>query len=81
MVAAERMAQAQMLRVQPLQTEQFSRRDHHLVLEQPLKHSMHIDLAQRAGPDRRATLGIDELQGIAQTLLQQLGHLHFSILE
>ncbi|MCY1188332.1 hypothetical protein D9M73_294240 [compost metagenome] len=70
-----------MLGVQALEAEQFSRRHHHLVPEQALEHLTHIDPAQRAHPDRGPAFRLDELQGIAQSLAQQLNHLRLAVLE
>ncbi|MCY1311574.1 hypothetical protein D9M70_618880 [compost metagenome] len=49
--------------------------------EQTLEHPAHIDPAQRTQPDRRAALGLDVLQGVAQSLLEQPGHLVLAVLE
>ncbi|MNF93442.1 hypothetical protein D3C84_761170 [compost metagenome] len=70
-----------MLPVQTVEAEQLARRDDHLMRQQALEHPPDIDLAQRTHPDRCPALWLDKMQGIAQALLQQLGHLTFTLLE
>ncbi|MNR69513.1 hypothetical protein D3C85_1948230 [compost metagenome] len=55
------MTQAQMLCVQALKAEQFTRGNDHLVRQQTLEHSTHIHLPQGANPYSRAALRLDNL--------------------
>jgi len=47
------VAQAQMLLVQATETEQLTRRNHHLLGEQALEHLAHVDCPRGAQPERR----------------------------
>ncbi|MNX69757.1 hypothetical protein D3C86_1009880 [compost metagenome] len=59
MITAEGMTEAQMLPMQTVEAEQFARRDDHLLRQQALEHTAHIDPAQRTHPDRCTALRLD----------------------